>query len=65
MQRFCKNKSFLCSTYDIMGSQPSIPSAKSVLVRVGNLWTDLAARRVNFSSLSISDIELLCHNSAP
>ena len=31
MQRFCKNETFLCSTYDIMGSQPSIPSAMSVL----------------------------------
>lgn len=49
----------------MIGSQPSIPSAISVLVRFGNLWIDFAASRINFSNLVASDEVMLCHNSAP
>ena len=48
-----------------MGSQPSIPRAMSVLVRTGNFCIEFDANRINLSSLSLSEVVVLCHNSAP
>ena len=62
---FCKNISLRCSTRARIGSHPSIPRAISVLVRIGNRCIDLAAMRVNFSSISMSVCVMLCQSSAP
>ena len=42
-----------------------MPRAISVLVRMGNFCIDFAAKRANFSKVSVSVRVMLCQSSAP